>query len=208
MPSVWSADSLEPTVGRLAMTRPTAVIRRVYRLIRLETHQSPLFFHGLLCLLWRLTDLVPGYAGYNARQLIGQRLFAGLGESAHISSHNTFFDGRNIEIGSWFSSGKYNYFAGGPIKIGDHVSVANYVIIETTGHFFTDAAQPIQRQGIHRKPVVVGNDVWIGDRVTVLGGVTVGAGSVIGAGAVVTKDIPPNSVVVGNPARVIRRRIE
>ena len=56
------------------------------------------------------------------------------------------------------------------------------------------------------RPVVIGNDVWIGERVMVLGGVTVGDGAIIGAGALVTKDVPPFSVVAGVPARVIKDR--
>ena len=54
------------------------------------------------------------------------------------------------------------------------------------------------------KPIKIGNDVWIGVNVTILPGVTIGENAVVGAGAVVTKDVPDNAVVVGNPARVIR----
>ena len=54
------------------------------------------------------------------------------------------------------------------------------------------------------KPIVIGNNVWLGGGVIVLPGVTIGKNSVIGAGAVVTKDIPANVVAVGNPARILR----
>lgn len=62
-----------------------------------------------------------------------------------------------------------------------------------------DTAEPF-------KQVVVGNDVWIGERVMVMGGVTIGDGAVIGAGAIVTKDVPPFAVIGGVPAKVIRYR--
>lgn len=57
----------------------------------------------------------------------------------------------------------------------------------------------------YARPVTIGNDVWIATGVLVLPGVTIGDGSVIGAGSVVAKDIPPYSLAVGNPCRVIRR---
>lgn len=57
-----------------------------------------------------------------------------------------------------------------------------------------------------RKGITVGNDCWIGNNVIILDGVNIGDGVVIGAGAVVTKDIPANSVAVGNPARILKER--
>ena len=56
------------------------------------------------------------------------------------------------------------------------------------------------------KPVIIEDDVWIGSRVTILPGVTIGEGSVIGASAVVAKSVPPYSVVVGNPAKIVKTR--
>lgn len=63
--------------------------------------------------------------------------------------------------------------------------------------------RPITSKG----PVVIGNNVWIGDKATILPGVTIGDGSVIAANAVVTKDVPAFSVVAGNPAHVIRKNV-
>lgn len=54
-------------------------------------------------------------------------------------------------------------------------------------------------------PIEIGDDCWIGGNVTILPGVTIGSGSTIGAGAVVTKSVPPRSLAVGNPARVVRQ---
>jgi len=64
----------------------------------------------------------------------------------------------------------------------------------------------MREQPVESKPVVIGADVWIGAGASVLPGVTIGDGAVIGARAVVTKDIPPNAIAVGIPAKVIRYR--
>lgn len=77
-------------------------------------------------------------------------------------------------------------------------------------HLYT-ACHPIDtetrcRQGLeYAKPIVIEDDVWVGGRAVVLGGVCIGEGAVVGAGSVVTKDVPPFSIVVGNPARVLRK---
>ena len=65
--------------------------------------------------------------------------------------------------------------------------------------------RPQQRPITSKGPVVIGNNVWIGDKATILPGVTIGDGAVIAANAVVTKDVPAYSVVGGNPAKVIKQ---
>lgn len=94
----------------------------------------------------------------------------------------------------------------GQIRIGNGVRIAPHVMMIAANHVFSDPDRPIHSQGLDHAPITIEDDVWIGGRVNVVAGVTVGRGSVIGAGAVVTKDVPPYSVAVGVPARVIKSR--
>lgn len=95
----------------------------------------------------------------------------------------------------------------GPVSIGSDVMMGQDVIIYTTRHNDDRIDIPMREQGMADvMPVSIGNDVWIGGRVIILPGVTIGDGCIIGAGAVVTKDIPPYSVAVGVPAKVVRDR--
>jgi galactoside O-acetyltransferase len=73
-------------------------------------------------------------------------------------------------------------------------------------HRFDRTDVPIHGQGVTSRGVVIEDNVWIGMNVSILDGVRIGNGSIVGAGAVVTKDVPANAIVVGNPARVLRFR--
>jgi acetyltransferase-like isoleucine patch superfamily enzyme len=114
-----------------------------------------------------------------------------------------------IEIGSATYIGPYTCLAGpGPIVIGKNCLIGSHSGIYGNNHNFGDRQQPIAEQGITCKGIAIEDDCWLGSGVRVLDGVTIGKGSVIGAGAVVTKDIPPYSVAVGVPAKVISQRHE
>jgi len=84
------------------------------------------------------------------------------------------------------------------ISIGDHVLISwDCNILENNFHTTTDG-------GITSAPIVIGDRVWIGCRAIILAGVIIGEGSIVAAGSVVTRDVPPGTLVAGNPAKVIR----
>lgn len=87
------------------------------------------------------------------------------------------------------------------VRIGNNVFIAPGVHIYAATHPLDAQLRRTQELG---KPVTIGNDVWIGGKAVICPGVTVGDRSVIGAGSVVTKDVPSDVVVAGNPAKVIR----
>ena len=94
----------------------------------------------------------------------------------------------------------------GEITIGNGVRIAPQVLVFAGDHAFDNVDIPIYKQGVVAAPITIEDDVWISGKVMITKGVCIGHGSVIGAGAVVTKDIPPWSVAVGVPARVIKTR--
>lgn len=95
----------------------------------------------------------------------------------------------------------------GTVIIGENVMMGPDCIIYTSNHEFVRVDIPMNKQGFQQeKPVVIGDDVWIGGRVIILPGVKIGTGCIVGAGAVVTKDVPEYAIVGGNPAKVIKYR--
>lgn len=93
----------------------------------------------------------------------------------------------------------------GPVCIGHHVNLAQGITVTALNHNFADTNRRIDEQGISTRPVVIGDDVWIGANAVILPGVTIGRHVVVAAGAVVTKDVPENTIVAGVPAKVIKK---
>ena len=92
------------------------------------------------------------------------------------------------------------------VEIGDHCMLANGCFVSDTSHRFDDPGRPVPWQGFESKgPTRIGANSWLGAHVVVTSGVTIGERCVIGANSVVTGDIPPWSVAVGAPARVVRQ---
>lgn len=125
-----------------------------------------------------------------------------IGKNTRISSG---FKGR-IKIGSnvLLDDGCF-VMAQDKIVIGNNTWIAAYCFITDFNHIYKNNKKLIVEQGYDIKSVVIGENVWIGAHCIILPGVTIGDRVVVGAGSVVTKDIPANSIAVGNPARVIKR---
>ena len=168
-------------------------------------------------------------------RLIRRRLFARRLRSdgiAFIGPRVTLQIGRRgrIELGrwSWLGHGTKIRCHEGVVRIGaktvlgqectisafQHVSIgrecviADRVMLIDFDHGVVEVDRPIRLQGIYKRDVRVGNNVWIGYGACILRGVTVGDNAIIGTNSVVTKDVPDNAVVGGVPARVIRMREE
>lgn len=109
--------------------------------------------------------------------------------------------GKNITVGAdVFINACCHFQDHGGVTIGDGCQIGHNVVFATLNH---DLA-PEKRNSTYPAPIVLGSNVWIGSNATVLQGVTIGNNAVIAAGAVVTKDVPPNTVVGGVPAKFIK----
>lgn len=153
--------------------------------------------------------LPPSYSGIRIgqtglRRLCGRMMLAHCGTKVNIEK-NAYFSSK-VSLGDYSGIG-VNAKIHGKCLIGNYVMMGEDCTIITRNHRFSRTDIPMMEQGFEEeKPVIIGNDVWIGDKVTILPGVHIGDGCVIGAGAVVTRDIPPYSIAAGVPARVLRNR--
>lgn len=124
-----------------------------------------------------------------------------------LSNHNIKLRfGVNVELNDYV-----HISAGESIEIGNNVLIASKVFISDINHgFYSGAYQDSpysipSKRPLYTKPVLIEDNVWIGEGVCVLSGVTIGSGTIIGAGSIVTKDIPPNTIAVGSPCQVVKK---
>jgi acetyltransferase-like isoleucine patch superfamily enzyme len=109
-----------------------------------------------------------------------------------------------LEIGNDSAVGTFvHIWANGGVRIGNRVQIAAHTCITSINH---DPGSANMNLDCILKPVIIDDDVWIGLSAVILPGVTIGKGAVIGAGSIVTKDVPPMTIVAGNPAIEIRKR--
>jgi acetyltransferase-like isoleucine patch superfamily enzyme len=140
------------------------------------------------------------HEGRRGRIAVGQASEIGLG-----CVLNCF--GGEIEIGKNVFVGPYVVIFGhGGVTIGDHTLISMHVKILSSNHMIPPGDELIRSKADILLPARIGRDVWIGAGATILGGVSVGDGCVVGAGAVVSRDLPPGSIAIGIPAKVVRYR--
>ncbi|MET0303797.1 MAG: sugar O-acetyltransferase [Microbacteriaceae bacterium] len=138
-----------------------------------------------------------------AAQAVARELFGEMHETAHVRPPVFVDYGSHITVGAGtFINYGLTALDVAPITIGADCQIGPSVQLLTPTH--PVEPEPRRDKLEAAKPIVIGDNVWLGGGAIVLPGVTIGENSVIGAGAVVTRDIPPNSVAVGNPARVVR----
>jgi acetyltransferase-like isoleucine patch superfamily enzyme len=117
------------------------------------------------------------------------------------------YPGGKIVLGSHCSVNPFCVLYGhGGLVIGNHVRIATHTVIIPAEHRFDDSTQYVTDQGITKKGVVIGDDVWIGAGTMILDGCEIGSGCVIGAGSVVTQSLEAYSVAVGAPCKFLKRR--
>jgi len=139
----------------------------------------------------------------DARQAAIHGLLGKAGDNCVVEQPLFCTYGYNTTVGdNFFLNVNCKLMDSGTITIGSNVFIAPNVCIITEEHAMDTEQRLAGLEYTH--PVTIGDNVWICAGALILPGVTIGANSVIGAGSVVTKDIPPNSVAVGNPCKVIR----
>lgn len=110
----------------------------------------------------------------------------------------------DVVIGDHTRIGLHNTIIG-PVTIGQHVNLAQGIVVTALNHNYSIPDRRIDQQGVTTAAVTIGNDCWIGANAVILPGVTIGEHSVVAAGTVVTKDVPSHSLVAGVPARIIKQ---
>lgn len=171
----------------------------------------------------------------NLKRKIGRVLYVGIGKHLPMSGAKPSFGSRRFrqfcahliltDCGKWVNIDKGTTFASdlklgegsglakncsipSGVSIGDYCMIGVDVMMFTNEHGHDRLDIPMGQQGrTEIKPIVIGNDVWIGSRSIIMKGTHIGNGAIVAAGSVVTKDIPPYEIWGGNPAHFLRSRL-
>lgn len=146
-----------------------------------------------------------GKISHRIRRFIVRRIFRSCGSDVIIGTRVNFDSGCDLIIGSGSNIGRGSWVAK-DTQFGKNVMTGPEIIVLSVNHSTVRNGVPFNKQGhFQRKPVIIGNNVWVGTRAIILPGVVIGDNCVIGAGAVVSKSVPSNCTIVGNPARIINK---
>ncbi|MGO8906044.1 MAG: acyltransferase [Solirubrobacteraceae bacterium] len=138
--------------------------------------------------------------GRNGRLAVGRWAWIGHGSKIRVHEGEVSIGAKTV-IGQECTISAFQH-----VSIGRECIIADRVMLIDFDHGVVEVERPIRLQGIYKRDVDVGHNVWIGYGACILRGVSVGDNSIVGTNAVVTKDVPANAVVAGVPARVIRMR--
>lgn len=170
----------------------------------LKNRGPKIWFFGIVEAVARY---IPGEIGNYLRYKSYTHLLKSLGKDVIFHDGVIIENPENVSIGSHCSLNHRTHIHGlGGVKIGNYVRIAPNVSVVSHNLRYWEKGRPMISHGYEPSEVVIEEDVWIGTGAIILAGVKVKSGSVIGAGAVVIKDVPPNSVVAGVPAKVIKTR--
>ena len=155
---------------------------------------------------WRTDGLV--FFGRRLELEVGRKgqisfgRFVWIGDGTKVRCHEGVVEiGAKTVMGQECTISAYQH-----VRIGEQCVIADRAMFIDFDHGVVEVERPIRLQGIYKRDVEVGSNVWIGYGACILRGVRVGDNSIVGTNAVVTRDVPANAVVAGAPARVIRMR--
>ncbi len=202
------------TPGHLTKREHQAMKTELEKCMAGETFTADPSTIGLALHAKRLVRLLNAcdYDDAYSKERLLRELFGSVGEYVHVDIDFHCEYGKNIHVGSHvIINMNCTFVDNNRIDIGNRVLIASDVKIYTATHSTNPAVRnhsghpnPAYWCCTYSRPVRIEDEAWIGGGAILLPGVTIGRGSVIGAGAVVTRDVPPYSVAVGNPARVIK----
>lgn len=128
-----------------------------------------------------------------------------MGNNSTIESFSTINNGvGEVKIGNRTRVGMSNTIIG-PVTLGNNINIAQNVVMSGLNHGYEDINTPPRDQPVSTATITVEDDCWIGANSVITAGVTIGKHCVVAGGSVVTKDVPPYSIVGGNPARILKQ---
>lgn len=136
--------------------------------------------------------------------IFGNSVKIGAYSTVSVTSHLSKY-GKGLSIGDNSSIGEYSYFgSSGGICIGNDVIMGQYISFHSENHNYKDKDKLIREQGVVSEGIIIGNNIWVGAKVTFLDGCVVDNNSVVAAGSVVKDKFPPDVIIGGVPAKILK----